>query len=437
MIPGIIELSSRVKYGMTSRGVPLHMFRPLDTSLRPYTVGCSMTSTKNVLAVVETHPNSQRANLYRILGNCGEYIPEHDALIYQYSPTNWRKFKDPIRVPISERPLIQGYTFNIDPPGCRDIDDVLTISEDCYYITIADVSAWTTVNPELWMRIHKYGQTMYKDGKIVRSMIPFENQCSLNPGQERLGVSLRFQIVNDAIVNPEFISTRIINNESFTYDSIQKSGYSEILQKITKIITGNETLNSYDWVEALMIFYNKEAAKILVKNKCGVLRIHEKPTDDYETYKSYGVNMHYLAMKSAVYVEATHENPNHWGIGALYCHATSPIRRFADIVNQYVLKNETPPKYSIELLNEIQKNMKRFERDSFFLHKLLDSPVRSIEGIAMNDHRIWVPDWNRIVTCKHPFEAGVHGMLHYSLDMNRSTWKKRMVFRFTCEGYIS
>jgi exoribonuclease II len=180
-----------------------------------------------------------------------------------------------------------------------------------------------------------------------------------------------------------------------------------------------------------MIFYNIEAAKVLKQKGQGILRVHSAPDiEKLESYKSLGVDAHFLAFKSAKYVPTTTDE-KHWGLNTdVYCHATSPIRRFADVINQYVLKNEEPPAVDIEMLNERSKELKRFARDSFFLRQLLQNDVRSVEGTVLNDHRIWVPGWKRIVTCKNEYPIGTTGTLNYSLDMNKSTWKRRMVFRF-------
>ena len=187
-----------------------------------------------------------------------------------------------------------------------------------------------------------------------------------------------------------------------------------------------------------MIFYNIQAAKALFKKGKGILRVHESPDEaKMEKYSKLGVSAEVLAMKSAVYVSASTKNPKHWGLETdLYTHATSPIRRFADIVNQFVLKGEEPPSYSIETLNERTKELKKYERDTFFLRQLDDARLKCVDGITLNDHRVWVPDWKRIVTCKNSFPEGTKGTLYFSLDMNQSTWKKRMVFRFENTGYI-
>ena len=148
MIPGILELTSRTKYGMTSRNVPLYLFRPLNQQLAPCIVGCSKLSTTNVIALVNVPKwddnKLPRGNLDRILGNCGDFKAEEEALKYQYRKQGWSPgITISIPSPQPERHTITGISFNIDPEGCRDIDDVFTIGDDGYfYITIADVSEW-------------------------------------------------------------------------------------------------------------------------------------------------------------------------------------------------------------------------------------------------------------------------------------------------------
>lgn len=444
MISGILELASRTTYGITSKNVPLYLFRPLNTKLSACIVGCSNTTYKtNVLALVEvpewSNRHITRGLLNRILGPCGDFEAEQEALVYQYSNTTWKKnlkFNIPS---MEDRELIQGVSFNIDPNQCVDIDDVFTIGDDgYYYITIADVSEWMKMNPTMYGLAHENGQTLYNNGKVVRPMIPFQTECSLNLQTYRLGVSMRFQIVDDEISGISFKKTLIVNTKSYTYNSIQTSTYASILQWITKILTKKDTVNSYDWVEALMIFYNTEAAKILQNAGQGILRIHEQhDVEKFEKYKRFGVSTEFLAMKSAKYVSASTLNTYHYGLQTdIYCHATSPIRRFADIVNQYVLKGEDAPDYDIETLNERSIEIKKYNRDSFFLNQLRYTVNRCVCGIVLNDHRVWIPDWKRIVTCRNDFPEGTKGTVYFSLDMTQSTWKKRMVFRFTDTTYL-
>ena len=423
---GVLELASRVKYGFTSRKSPMYLFRPLDQKLGLCIVGCRQISTTNVLALVKVEEANRgadlpRGNLEKIVGNCGDFTAEQEALIHQYSAGTWKD--EPITPPKIERPLLKGISINVDPPGCRDIDDVFTFGDDGYfYITIADVSEWMKANPHLWNKANRIAQTMYRDGHIVRPMLPLE--CSLEPGKERLGVSLRCKIT-DKIEDVSFLKTKIINNTSYTYEEISKSWHADRLKNIAKIL-GKDTNDPHEWIAQCMIFYNVEAAKVLVQHNKGLLRAHESPDlEKFETYKKLGLE--FLSFKSAVYT--TDMNALHWSINTKYCHSTSPIRRFADIVNQFVLKGEEYPEFNVEMLNERTKDMKNYERDSFFLDQL-QTDTRQVKGIVLNDHRIWVPIWNRIITCKNTYEEGVSGLLYYSLDMKQSTWKRRMVFRF-------
>ena len=442
MIPGILELTSRTRYGMTSRNVPLYLFRPFNQKLSMCIVGCSKISTTNVLALVEVpkweSDSLSRGHLNRIIGNCGDFSAEKEALVYQYSTSNWKK--DLLyNYPNFNRPIIKGISFNIDPIGCQDIDDVFTFGDDGYfYITIADVSEWMKVNPEIYEMAHQKTQTLYDDGKVIRPLIPFQHECSLIPKKHRLGVSLRFRISNNMVKDISFEKTQIVNTETYTYNDILMSVYSPELRKISEILSGKDSIDSHKWVESLMMFYNIEAAKVLHKRGKGILRVQESPDlDKLERYRKLGVSIDVLANKSATYVHATNPNVNHWGLQThLYTHATSPIRRFVDIINQCVLKGEEVPDYDIDYLNERSKELKKYDRDTFFLEQLEVSKIKCISGITLSDHRVWIPDWKRIVTCKNEFPEGTKGTLHFSLDMTQSTWKRRMICKFKNVGYL-
>ena len=430
MIAGILQLNSKTIYGLTSRNVPIYRFKPLNTNLPDYLVGCSLKDrTKNMIALVQKS-EEQRTNLIRLIGPCGDLKSEKEGLLFQHSNFSWKKFDDSNLVtPTDERRLISGFTFNIDPEGCLDIDDTITVGFDGYiYITIADVATWMVSNPEIFKTASKIGQTLYENGKVVSPLLPIEKQCSLFPNQERFGVALKFKWKNNTITDIEFEKVKIVNNQSFTYDSIYKSVYSTIVKKIASHLAGKELDDSHEWIEQFMIFYNCEAAKILSEKKEGILRSQDKP--DFDKYKDFVTDLTFLTNKSAKYVHASLP-AKHWGLSKdLYCHATSPIRRFADIVNQMVICDYNIPEYDIDELNTLQKEAKRYERDLFFLQTLLSSTNRSVTGIILNDHRVWVPEWKRIVTCKNSFPLGTSGTLKYSLDMNQPTWKRRMVFKF-------
>ena len=430
MIPGVLELNSKTKYGMSSRNVPSYLFRPLDTSLGLCIVGCSRKdTTSNVLALITVEQWTEKltkGNLTEIIGNCGDQIAEETALLFQYSIRPWKKFKEPFKIPTQEYPFITGYAFNVDPAGCQDIDDVVLIGENGYiYIVIADVCSWVSENKRHFEIASKIGQTLYKDGQVIAPLLPFQEEISLFPGKLRRGVALKFKWDKE-ITEISFERISFINTESFSYENIHSSKYSNLLMNISSYLAKKQLNDSHEWIEQLMIFYNTETAKILMKKNQGFLRSQSPPDiEKLELYKSFGVE---LANKSASYVSPS-ENANHYGMNQKYCHATSPIRRFVDIINQMVLCNEIPFECLIDEINKREKCSKKYEREIFFLRKVLE-PSRNINGIVLNDHRIWIPEWKRIITCENNSIPGNKGKIVYSVNMNNSTWKRRLVFRF-------
>jgi exoribonuclease R len=383
-------------------------------------------------------PKLTRGVLNKIIGKCGDLAAEQAALLAHHSLNVWGKFnKETLNPPTITYPFVKGYAFNIDPPGCQDIDDVFMIGEDgYYYIIIADVASWISLNPTIFAKASIVGQTLYTNGKVSAPLLPFEEECSLLPNQIRQGVALKFKWDGTKIYDTSFEKVSFKNNASFTYENAYTTGYSKLLIDLTRYLSGIDIYNPHNWIEQLMIFYNCEAAKVLVQKQAGILRSQLEPDiEKLEWYKSLGVDLEFLANKSAVYTD-TSTNRKHWGLQKdYYCHATSPIRRFADIINQMVLCDQIPFEHSIDILNNRSTISKKYERDMFFLEQVLSSNRRIIEGIVLSDNRVWVPRWKRIVTCKNYFEPGTSGKLIYSVDMNQSTWKRKMVFRFEDINY--
>ena len=435
MIAGVLHLTNKTRYGMTSRNVPMYLFRPFSTKQPIYIAGCSRQSTgTNVLALVEPMDMTQeipRANLLRIVGNCGDWDAEREAVHWTYQPHRQPKVDITDLLPPSEegRLDLRGFrTLHVDPPGCKDVDDCMTFWNGKFVITIADVGAWVAKNPSL-QAFALNGQTLYDNGRAVRPMFPLalsEGLFSLLPDADRFGVSL--------IIEPgqrtKVVRSIVRVTESYTYDTASELHELKLWSEhcVGRILPDD----THVWIEACMTYYNMHMAMELVKRGMGLLRSHKEPDrEKLERYESYCPEARRLAENAAVYTDIEHREP-HYGLGMIaYTHMTSPIRRWADTYNQMVLFGENPG-VDIDYLNQVNKNAKKHDRDLFFLDQLrYPAPVTGIVLETVNSKtKVWVCEWKRVVSLPaREYANGTRLKIEYYLDMNQPTWKKRMIMR--------
>ena len=77
--------------------------------------------------------------------------------------------------------------------------------------------------------------------------------------------------------------------------------------------------------------------------------------------------------------------------------------------------------------NRLQKFAKKHARDLAFLDILQRHP-EDIKGVVVSTTRIWIPDWERLITCANTLPEGTPVTVTYFLDMQKPTWKQRLVF---------
>ncbi len=427
------SLLHKYKYGYTKHGTPLYIFHPLDSALPNLIVGSNTKNNlKNLLITVDYIPGQDRANLIQVLGEADNWESEIKALLWRYAPLTYKKTSDIITLKLKENVKVidkEYTTINIDPEGCEDIDDCISwrIENGIIYfiITIANV-AYTLQNHRYYLEeAFKRGQTFYSENER-RSMLPsnIEKICSLVPNECRNGLSLFLTVKNNTIVKSHFEETVIRNQRSYTYDDITENIPLEMLNFLT---TFSESDDSHKWIESLMLLYNTESAKILYEAKKGIFRKHKAS----QVYKKYCPFLYY---ESAEY--CTYETiDRHSGLDIdIYCHITSPIRRYADLENQFILTNtfNSQEKNYNDIsvhLNIQQKLSKKHSRDLFFLQKLRENSSNIIEGVYLEENKFYIPEWKQII--KGPIYSGNEGdnvILKYHYNRNEKLWRKRMVF---------
>jgi exoribonuclease R len=432
-IVGVLELASKYRYGLTSRGAPLYLFRPYDEALPNFIVGCSERDTsRNCIAIVEATvpvdatPNTNiRGNLLRILGPVGEYDAERIALLEHYCPVKPPKIIDEPTVQESDRRVIDittGWiTFHVDPPGCRDIDDAIAYHPETggFAITIADVASIVPAGSEMDMAARAIGATFYDlEGRVIRPMLPpsiSEEVGSLLPGHRRPGVTLFFE--NGAAM---FQRTWITVAHSFTYESFATSGIAAAL---------NVTGDTHDWIATQMIRYNKVAAIA----GAGILRVQSAPdAAAISHWAAISPELAHLANEAASYAPAGPGSQGHAGLGLqAYCHASSPLRRYADLVNQRLLIGMQPVADLCDHLNDRAKANKRWARDLLFLEKVTPGRIHEIDVRWVDQTHVWVPDWSRLIRIRHevtaPPDPGTPDRIQIFCDPTRRNWKRRVL----------
>jgi hypothetical protein len=253
---------------------------------------------------------------------------------------------------------------------------------------------------------------------------------SLIPGQKRLGIALMFDWIDKAPANLRFREVTITNKQRHTYDSIYEATDFPVktLREICETIAGRSLDDSHTWVESLMMFYNISLAKQLTKmNQGGILRSHDAPLHEkMAKYAQLGLPGH-LALSSARYVDIS-SGEEHYAIKSVYCHGTSPIRRWVDVVNQLCLKGASPGA-DIEKYNTLQSYGKQHQRDLALLGITEKFNGVSVDGVVVSGTRVWVPDWNRMISVMNECAEGANVKIDFHVDMNKPTWKKRVVFR--------
>lgn len=489
---GNLHLQSKYRYGMTSRGVPIYLFTPQNRGYPPLIVGCSRKETdKNILAVVDFedwgylkgHP---RGNLREILGDCGDISAEQKALLQLACPykipKDWMDDEGCIsEIDLSDRRELPENTFHIDPAGCKDIDDVISIeyvgNQTYIWITISDVAEIIREGSKEDILASQICQTTYSlDGKALKPMLPChysENICSLLPGKRRLGVSLRCLVMPDGNLHVENVYKTIVHVvKSYSYESVYEDPMfpKQLFTKMTHAILGNgvDHRDSHKWVEALMIFYNCYVGRVLKEIRKGVLRSHAGTNPSREKLLDILADDTLLAYANyaATYVHAGEDgDTSHKALGiSTYCHATSPIRRYADLVNQRILKawldgKDNTSNYNIYQLQIREKENKQYTHHCQFLELLgqtsetqICSQILALE--ASEEGRIeitaWIPAWKRILSWQMTGEiledqtASITDIIHntkntihiqdnltmnYKVFPNQARWMDRILFQ--------
>jgi exoribonuclease R len=483
-IAGTIELTSKVRYGLSTRGVPIFRFVPYDKKISPMAVGCSVRNLfYNVHAIVEPSPESPKRNelpkgsLVQILGTPNE-SSEQTVLLTTYAFDSQKDLRKEFQCPVltiqeeTRREFVnEGITFHIDPKGCKDVDDSFTftkLSDTTWrvWIHIADVDAWIKPGSPLDENACRRATTFYTStGYAIAPMLPrqlSEELASLKGTGEKPTLSLCFLWEEEQKpTNFEWKLTYSKVDYSFTYEDAHAGSLEEFgaLQRLAFQL-GGDPGDSHSWVEQLMILYNTKAGELIKQNSVGSLRRHsgksaEKAEALEKILESYP-NLKFLTYEAAEFCLPTEEETTHVGLGFhAYAYASSPLRRYADLLNQRSIKQilcgQKPTPLTQDLidhLNRRSKQAKAFSRELFFSQVLSAAEPGSYEeGVVIRScakgYKVYLEGWKTVITVRvlglDPSvktlntstipEPGSRVKLEWYDDRGKPHWKDRIVFK--------
>ncbi len=454
-------------------------------------------------SVGETFP---RANLEEVIGAAGDLSAEMKALVIYASPfwrAKWRGLATEPTAALERHKQLEGgaaaaaawHIFHIDPEGCRDVDDIIGIQTRPdgdgvnLLIAISDVAAYIPAGSQLDALAMQNAATVYSlGGRALRPMFPAafsEGLFSLHPGATKPVVGLLCRYDGNAFHDIEFGEFLVSVHTSYSYESIMKEEgepaqlvrdtLSAAAATVARRLAGPEAVvdvgaicgdsrgatpacgggspascASHVWIANLMILYNLEVAARLAAAGTGIFRAHEAvPAAQLDAVQGLPPELRWVANRPATYEtkQVGHSQMGSSGQAApLYCHATSPIRRYADLVNQRLLKEvisgsaaaAAPPAANTTLtrhLNDRQTILKRYQRSLVFLSNILTGPKDSVVSatvvaITPTKARLYIKEWDTLVSTVEydGLAVGDTIKLRFYFNPGRPNWKERIVF---------
>ena len=434
-IVGIVDFMNRIRIGMTPRGVPLYNFHPYDPGYPTMVVSSKLAPTENVVAIASLEHwdlNVPRAGLQHIFGPVGNTKAEVSALKMGINVPR-QIYTDELtpNIRIHDKSPWDS-VFNIDPEGCQDVDDVMGWRQVPngmdFFIGIVDIASWIPEGSDLDRDAYAAAQTLYIDGVAEEPMFPDEistQKASLRAdGIQRPVLALLYQFrtdnsITEPLVNANWVLLMVSVTKAYTYESVLRDpDIPNILPPILARLTGlSQSDDPHIWVEQAMILYNTEAAIRLSRAKVGILRKHSGITKPALTTlaETTGVKeLAYLGSASGQYISAQESDTAHAGLGlAHYCHASSPLRRYSDVVNhrwiRHVVFGYQSPQIPIEPehLNHRASLIKQFERTLWFLRAIKPDTITTAKGYIIsvdpetNDAKVYIPEWRRTIKAGH------------------------------------
>jgi exoribonuclease R len=370
--------------------------------------------------------------------------------------------------------------FTIDPVGCKDRDDALSICKTyiphIFKISVYIANVWVWLKTfDLWEILENTNISTIYLPDFNRHMLPTELSekiCSLDISHPCFTFCLEFQvnILEKTILPIGNLSQKCISiSQNFDYESKSLFKYPsyQLLLQITREIKP-EITDSHDLVAFWMMQMNTCIANEMYTKKMGIFRITEGSSSFTEGSSSFTEGTSSFTEGSASftegsafvwenvitgkYIEYSSSSTNYYH-AALdvnnYMHFTSPIRRKVDIYNQllWVRMNLNIDINNINIdmdkINKDTKKIRKVQNECTLLHLLelerdsdSDSSNTITNGIIIqkqkhkqnNKYLVYLPIYKCILSCKSlaPIELYTHVKCKIFVFERESDYKRKI-----------
>ena len=338
--------------------------------------------------------------------------------------------------------------FSIDPEGCLDFDDAVSIRKNkttnyILRIYISNVSIWLDYL-DLWKHFSDRVSTIYFPDKNHPMMPPVLSNklCSLQNNQKRIAFVCEIYIENLEIVDVKYFNACINVKNNFVYDEdlLLKSKDYLRLQHLTKNLNDKKETNylpiindSHDVVAYLMILMNHLCAKDLASHKNGIYRSLVMKEGEIDSVPEDIRSFVYLLKNStgSKYVEFNDKIGHAVLKLSQYVQITSPIRRLTDLLNMIQFQNnhslvmwkndrETKKFYGgwlerLQYINEKMKQIKKAQNDCNCLYACTTN-----NDIIDNFHQGYIIE-------KEDEEEGIFSYMVYLKDLQMMVKMKNIL----------
>jgi exoribonuclease R len=266
--------------------------------------------------------------------------------------------------------------FTIDNEDTTDYDDAISITQMenrvriSVYIT--NVAYWMEVL-DAWNVQKLMAATIYLKNKKY-PMLPSEISeeiCSLMEKKERIAMYVEFIYdTNHNMVDTHYGQALVHIKKNFRYDTpklLNNNYYQSLYQHTNQI---QKIADSHELVAYWMVETNKFYGKILHGLKCGIFRKTNIPFLEAprESIGQREMFLYIYTHKIRGEYEGYDENNtyNHALLNAeIYCHITSPLRRFSDLMNMYIInkKQTIINQPDILKMNEEMRKIRKVEKE--------------------------------------------------------------------------